>query len=230
MISTKGNWHSSNWSKWGSMLKIEKSQVHSLVEWHWWEGGFFLCAPPAVATSAFLGSYYNIVFAHSTTEAWLYMAKHACAVSFQFVLLDCFYSCTPHTKLWFPFAMHFCSSLQEGSYLLAHTAGDSSIMIYKSTDGKATRAYNLHEAHSDLPGVPSTLSVPWVPLDPNLPLPYHFAQGRVPCTFPPKNKNTMRNKKVRSVIQVKCKQTVWNNEGLRLEFCFASSGTNSSLL
>ncbi|XP_066492625.1 little elongation complex subunit 2 [Tiliqua scincoides] len=86
--------------------------------------------------------------------------------------------------------------LQEGSYLLAHAAGDSSIMIYKSTDGRVTRAYNLHEAHSDLPGVPSTLSVPWVPLDPNLPLPYHFAEGRVPCTFPPKNKNTMRNQKL----------------------------------
>ncbi|KAJ6664341.1 hypothetical protein lerEdw1_008560 [Lerista edwardsae] len=86
-------------------------------------------------------------------------------------------------------------NLQEGSYLLAHTAGDSSIMIYKSTDGKVTRAYNLHEAHSDLPGVPSTLSVPWVPLDPNLPLPYQFSQGRVPCTFPPKTINTTRKQK-----------------------------------
>lgn len=68
-------------------------------------------------------------------------------------------------------------------------------MIYKSTDENMTRAYNLHKAHSDLPGVPSTLSVPWLPLDPNLPLPYHFAEGRVPCTFPPKNKNTTRNQK-----------------------------------
>ncbi|KAF1481569.1 Little elongation complex subunit 2, partial [Pygoscelis antarcticus] len=78
------------------------------------------------------------------------------------------------------------SDLQEGSYLLTHAAGDSSIGIYKSSLDKTTRAsYNLHKAHCDLPTVPATLSVPWVPLDPSLPLPYHMNHGRVPCTFPP---------------------------------------------
>ncbi|XP_034988024.2 little elongation complex subunit 2 isoform X2 [Zootoca vivipara] len=89
------------------------------------------------------------------------------------------------------------TGLQEGSYLLAHAAGDSSVTIYKSCDGKATRAmYNLHSAHSALPSMPSGLSVPWVPLDPNIPLPYHFAQGRVPCTFPPKPANPVKNQKM----------------------------------
>ncbi|NXM65949.1 ICE2 protein, partial [Serilophus lunatus] len=78
------------------------------------------------------------------------------------------------------------SDLQEGSYLLTHTAGDSSVGIYKSCLDKTTRSsYNLHKAHCDLPAVPTTLSVPWVPLDPSLPLPYHLSHGRVPCTFPP---------------------------------------------
>ncbi|NXY29381.1 ICE2 protein, partial [Pomatorhinus ruficollis] len=78
------------------------------------------------------------------------------------------------------------SDLEEGSYLLTHAAGDSSVAIYKSSLDKSTRSsYNLHKAHSDLPAVPATLSVPWVPLNPSLPLPYHITHGRVPCTFPP---------------------------------------------
>ncbi|NXO65959.1 ICE2 protein, partial [Phainopepla nitens] len=78
------------------------------------------------------------------------------------------------------------SDLEEGSYLLTHAAGDSSVGIYKSSLDKSTRSsYNLHKAHCDLPAVPATLSVPWVPLDPSLPLPYHISHGRVPCTFPP---------------------------------------------
>ncbi|XP_069479183.1 little elongation complex subunit 2 [Ambystoma mexicanum] len=79
------------------------------------------------------------------------------------------------------------TDLQEGSYLLSHKAGDSSVSIYKSTPAKASRTpYNLHKAHSRIPQVPSTLSVPWVPLDPTILLPYHVAQGRIPCTFPPR--------------------------------------------
>ncbi|XP_045142385.1 little elongation complex subunit 2 isoform X2 [Echinops telfairi] len=80
------------------------------------------------------------------------------------------------------------SSLQEGSYLLSHAAEDSSLLIYKTSDGKVTRtAYNLYKAHTDLPAVPSSLSVPWVPLEPSLLLPYHIHHGRIPCTFPPKS-------------------------------------------
>ncbi|XP_058150273.1 little elongation complex subunit 2 [Dasypus novemcinctus] len=89
------------------------------------------------------------------------------------------------------------SSLQEGSYLLSHAAEDSSLLIYKSSDGKATRtAYNLHKTHCSPPGVPSSLSVPWVPLDPGLLLPYHIHHGRIPCTFPPKSPGPTSQQKV----------------------------------
>ncbi|XP_075860551.1 little elongation complex subunit 2 isoform X2 [Microcebus murinus] len=88
-------------------------------------------------------------------------------------------------------------SLQEGSYLLSHAAEDSSLLIYKTSDGKVTRtAYNLHKTHCGLPGVPSSLSVPWVPLDPNLLLPYHIHHGRIPCTFPPKSLDPTTQQKV----------------------------------
>ncbi|XP_075388217.1 little elongation complex subunit 2 [Tenrec ecaudatus] len=89
------------------------------------------------------------------------------------------------------------SSLQEGSYLLSHAAEDSSLLIYKTSDGKVTRtAYNLYKAHADLPAVPSSLSVPWVPLDPGLLLPYHVHHGRIPCTFPPKSVSPKAQQKV----------------------------------
>ncbi|XP_023365904.1 little elongation complex subunit 2 isoform X1 [Otolemur garnettii] len=89
------------------------------------------------------------------------------------------------------------SSLQEGSYLLSHAAEDSSLLIYKTSDGKITRtAYNLHKTHCGLPGVPSSLSVPWVPLDPSLLLPYHIHHGRIPCTFPPKSLDPITQPKV----------------------------------
>ncbi|KFO14908.1 NMDA receptor-regulated protein 2, partial [Balearica regulorum gibbericeps] len=89
------------------------------------------------------------------------------------------------------------SDLQEGFYLLTHAAGDSSVAIYKSSLDKTTRAsYNLHKAHCDLPTVPATLSVPWVPLDPSIPLPYHMNHGRVPCTFPPAPQETMWKQKM----------------------------------
>ncbi|NXE46210.1 ICE2 protein, partial [Casuarius casuarius] len=89
------------------------------------------------------------------------------------------------------------SDLQEGSYLLTHAAGDSSVAIYKSSLDKATRAsYNLHKAHCNLPAVPASLSVPWVPLDPSLPLPYHMSHGRVPCTFPPAPQEAVRKQKM----------------------------------
>ncbi|NWU81914.1 ICE2 protein, partial [Onychorhynchus coronatus] len=78
------------------------------------------------------------------------------------------------------------SDLQEGSYLLSHAAGDSSVSIYRSSVAQGPRCcYNLHEAHRELPAVPGALAVPWVPLEPSLPLPYHLSHGRVPCTFPP---------------------------------------------
>lgn len=94
-------------------------------------------------------------------------------------------------------------SLQEGSYLLSHAAEDSSLLIYKTSDGKVTRtAYNLHKTHCSLPGVPSSLSVPWVPLDPSLLLPYHIHHGRIPCTFPPKSLGPTPQQKVRSFWQL----------------------------
>ncbi|XP_066244294.1 little elongation complex subunit 2 isoform X1 [Saccopteryx leptura] len=89
------------------------------------------------------------------------------------------------------------SSLQEGSYLLSHAAEDSSLLIYKTSDVKVTRtAYNLHKTHCSPPGVPSSLSVPWVPLDPSLLLPYHIHHGRIPCTFPPKSLGPTTQQKI----------------------------------
>ncbi|XP_044518374.1 little elongation complex subunit 2 [Gracilinanus agilis] len=89
------------------------------------------------------------------------------------------------------------SSLQEGSYLLSHAAEDSSLLIYKNSDEKFSRtAYNLHKAHCSLPTVPSSLSVPWVPLDPTVLLPYHIHHGRIPCTFPPKSQGSSKPQKV----------------------------------
>ncbi|XP_020824321.1 little elongation complex subunit 2 [Phascolarctos cinereus] len=89
------------------------------------------------------------------------------------------------------------SSLQEGSYLLSHAAEDSSLLIYKNSDEKFSRtAYNLHKAHCSLPTVPSSLSVPWVPLDPTVLLPYHIHHGRIPCTFPPKSQGPTKLQKV----------------------------------
>ncbi|XP_067829402.1 little elongation complex subunit 2 [Heptranchias perlo] len=89
------------------------------------------------------------------------------------------------------------SSLPEGNYLLSHPTGDSSITIYRSLQGgKFTRAaYNLHAAHSTLPQIPSTLSVPWVPLDPSVLLPYHIHHGRAPCTFPPRSLDNVQDQK-----------------------------------
>ncbi|CAI9564981.1 unnamed protein product [Staurois parvus] len=75
--------------------------------------------------------------------------------------------------------------LQDGSYLLSHASKDSSVCLYKSSTDKTSGTYNLHEAHSNLPQAPSSLSVPWVPLNPNLLLRYHIHHGRPPCTFPP---------------------------------------------
>ncbi|XP_053933182.1 little elongation complex subunit 2 isoform X2 [Cuculus canorus] len=88
------------------------------------------------------------------------------------------------------------SDLQEGSYLLSHAAGDSSVAIYKSSLDKTKASYDLHKAHCDLPAVPATLSVPWVPLDPSLPLSYHMNHGRVPCTFPPAPQEATRKQKM----------------------------------
>lgn len=83
--------------------------------------------------------------------------------------------------------------------MLSHAAEDSSLLIYKTSDGKLTRtAYNLHKTHCGLPGAPSSLSVPWVPLDPGLLLPYHVFHGRIPCTFPPKSLEPTAQQKVSS--------------------------------
>lgn len=87
--------------------------------------------------------------------------------------------------------------------MLSHAAEDSSLRIYKTSDGKVTRtAYNLHKTYCGPPGVPSSLSVPWVPLDPSLLLPYHIRHGRIPCTFPPKSLGPTPQQKVRSFLML----------------------------
>ncbi|XP_032870645.1 little elongation complex subunit 2 isoform X2 [Amblyraja radiata] len=90
------------------------------------------------------------------------------------------------------------TSLPEDRYLLSHSSGDSSITIYRtSLGGRFTRAaYNLHATHSTLPAIPSTLSMPWVPLDPSVLLPFHIHHGRAPCTFPPRPADNPHAQKV----------------------------------
>ncbi|KAM3925036.1 little elongation complex subunit 2 [Leptodactylus fuscus] len=81
--------------------------------------------------------------------------------------------------------LKWVTGVQDGSYLLSHVSGDSSVYLYKSTTDHKRGVYNLHDAHCNAPKVPSSLSVPWVPLNPNLLLKYHIQHGRPPCTFPP---------------------------------------------
>ncbi|XP_056428676.1 little elongation complex subunit 2 isoform X2 [Hyla sarda] len=81
--------------------------------------------------------------------------------------------------------LKWVTGLQDGSYLLSHVSGDSSVYLYKNTPDNIRGAYNLHEAHCNAPKEPSSLSVPWVPLNPNLLLKFHIQHGRPPCTFPP---------------------------------------------
>lgn len=79
---------------------------------------------------------------------------------------------------------------EDGSYLLSHVSGDSSVYLYRSTKDHIRGAYNLHDAHCNAPKEPSSLSVPWVPLNPNLLLKYHIQHGRPPCSFPPAPEDT----------------------------------------
>ncbi|XP_053320594.1 little elongation complex subunit 2 [Spea bombifrons] len=95
------------------------------------------------------------------------------------------------------------TGLQDGTYLLSHASGDSSVHIYKSISEMKRGGYNLHRAHSSLPKAPSSLSVPWVPLDPNILLPCHTHNGWPPCTFPPQlhmKTNIQENKGTRSKV------------------------------
>ncbi|KAM4036746.1 little elongation complex subunit 2 [Anomaloglossus baeobatrachus] len=81
--------------------------------------------------------------------------------------------------------LKWVTGFQDGSYLLSHVSGDSSVYLYQSTEDHKRGGYNLHDAHCNAPKAPSSLSVPWVPLNPNLLLKYHILHGRPPCTFPP---------------------------------------------
>ncbi|XP_062847945.1 little elongation complex subunit 2 [Trichomycterus rosablanca] len=80
------------------------------------------------------------------------------------------------------------TSLQEGSYLLAHKPGEAFVTIFKTTDGKkpSRSVYDLQAVHCGPPVVPTMASVPWVPLDPHHLLPFHQKHCRPPCTFPPR--------------------------------------------
>ncbi|XP_072138307.1 little elongation complex subunit 2 isoform X2 [Mobula birostris] len=141
------------------------------------------------------------------SNSWFYIG-HIDAFTSKLILIDQFPAASMMNKLgsFNPVSslnilhhiLRKVTSLPEDRYLLSHSSGDSSFTIYRtSRRGKFTRAaYNLHAAHSTLPPVPSTLSVPWVPLDPNVLLPYHIHHGRVPCTFPPRPVDNLQNQKM----------------------------------
>ncbi|XP_028305476.1 little elongation complex subunit 2 isoform X2 [Gouania willdenowi] len=80
------------------------------------------------------------------------------------------------------------SGLEEGQYLISHKAGEPFVTLFKAAKGAATRrAFNLQQVHGSIPQPPTSGSVPWIPVDPAVVLPFHRTHGRVPCTFPPKN-------------------------------------------
>uniref|UniRef100_A0A8C5Q2S3 Little elongation complex subunit 2 C-terminal domain-containing protein n=1 Tax=Leptobrachium leishanense TaxID=445787 RepID=A0A8C5Q2S3_9ANUR len=103
-------------------------------------------------------------------------------------LKDRFGSLFPFMCVFSAFYYYFCYSLENGSYLLSHASGDSSVSIYKSIPSCVRGAYDLHKAHSSLPKAPTSLSVPWVPVDPNILLPIHTNHCWPPCTFPPQER------------------------------------------
>ncbi|XP_059801972.1 little elongation complex subunit 2 isoform X2 [Hypanus sabinus] len=141
------------------------------------------------------------------SNSWFYIG-HIDAFTSKLILIDQFPAASMMSKLGsfnpvnslniLHHILRKVTSLPEDRYLLSHSSGDSSFTIYRtSRRGKFTRAaYNLHAAHSALPSVPSTLSVPWVPLDPDVLLPYHIHHGRVPCTFPPRPVDNLQNQKM----------------------------------
>lgn len=57
--------------------------------------------------------------------------------------------------------------------------------LLKAANGKGSRgAYDLQQVHSSVPRPPASGLVPWIPVDPDVVLPFHQKHGRVPCTFP----------------------------------------------
>lgn len=57
--------------------------------------------------------------------------------------------------------------------------------LLKAADEKVTRgSYNLQQVHSSVPRPPASGTVPWIPVDPGVVLPFHQRHGRIPCSFP----------------------------------------------
>ncbi|XP_034032372.1 little elongation complex subunit 2 isoform X2 [Thalassophryne amazonica] len=80
------------------------------------------------------------------------------------------------------------TKLDEGRYLIAHKAREPFVTILKAVNGKGNRGeYSLQQVHSSLPQPPTSSLVPWLPVDPDVVLPFHQKYGRVPCTFPPRS-------------------------------------------
>nr|XP_061812799.1 little elongation complex subunit 2-like [Nerophis lumbriciformis] len=78
------------------------------------------------------------------------------------------------------------TKMEAGQYLITHKPGEPFVTLLKTADGKASRtAYDLRQVHSGLPQTPTSGSVPWIPVDPTVVMPFHKKHGRVPCTFPP---------------------------------------------
>ncbi|XP_029993281.1 little elongation complex subunit 2 [Sphaeramia orbicularis] len=79
------------------------------------------------------------------------------------------------------------TGLEEGRYLIGHKAGEPFVTILKAINGKTKHeGYNLQKVHSSVPQPQASCSVPWIPVDPAVVLPFHLKHGRVPCTFPTK--------------------------------------------
>ncbi|XP_068616035.1 little elongation complex subunit 2-like [Brachionichthys hirsutus] len=94
------------------------------------------------------------------------------------------------------------TGLEEGRYLITHKAGDPFVTLMKAANGKVTRAgVNLQQIHSCAPQPPSSILVPWIPVDPAVLLPFHKKHKQIPCSFPVKPLSKPPNGKSSSIAQ-----------------------------
>ncbi|ESP04292.1 hypothetical protein LOTGIDRAFT_237405 [Lottia gigantea] len=97
-------------------------------------------------------------------------------------------------------------SLENGTYLLSHEAGEAHCHIKQASQYKRG-AYDLHFSHQGHIRV-NEMKNEWFPIDTNIILPHHKVQGRIPATYEPEDFNTGNNSKKRKGG----KKKKWNNK------------------
>lgn len=74
--------------------------------------------------------------------------------------------------------------LDVGNYLLTKEANEENLSIYKSSQPKSG-AFDLHFFYNGYTVEEKEKPPMWLPIDPELLLPYHITLNRVPCLFEP---------------------------------------------